>query len=49
MKGDYMKKIRLPTQAKIIKKWCRNCGRLKEANATYCECGKSTWSMRKIL
>tara|TARA_Y100001951_G_C11084987_1_gene153485 strand:+ start:174 stop:350 length:177 start_codon:yes stop_codon:yes gene_type:complete len=25
MKGDYMKKIKLPTQAKTIYVWCRNC------------------------
>ena len=40
---------RISTSLKSKKMWCRNCGRLKEVNATYCVCGKSTWSLRKIL
>tara|TARA_R110000824_G_scaffold55112_3_gene151942 strand:- start:436 stop:576 length:141 start_codon:yes stop_codon:yes gene_type:complete len=45
--GDYMKKVKLPTQIKSKKRWCRNCGRLKENSV--CVCGKSAWSVSKIL
>jgi len=47
--GDYMKKVKLPTQMKTKSKWCRNCGKQKEISAIYCDCGKSAWSMRKVL
>ena len=47
--GDYMKKVKLPTQMKTKSKWCRNCGKQKEISAIYCDCGKSSWSMRKVL
>ena len=49
MKPDYMKKEKYPTEMKSKKMWCRNCGRQKEVSALYCKCGKSSWSMRKIL
>ena len=48
-KAHWETKHRLPTQVKSTNKWCRNCGRKKEINAIYCNCGKSSWSMRKIL
>ena len=47
MKGDYMKKEKLPTQLKPKRMWCRNCGKLKEKSV--CECGISSWSASKIL
>ena len=47
MKGDYMKKEKLPTQLKPKKMWCRNCGKLKEKSV--CVCGISSWSASKIL
>ena len=49
-KAHWETKHRLPTQAKTINKWCRNCGRKKEINAISCECGITpSWSENKIL
>ena len=55
MKGDYMKKVKLPTQMKSKKMWCRNCGRFIYSNMVtgknipLCVCGKSSWSASKVL